>query len=360
MNEITINDLAKDLTFKKMEKGLYRAFKMDFSYVPVREKSLIKLNGASILSTGNVSVMIAPPGSGKSNVVEAAASGALNPECDSLGFMVDSEKTLLVDTERVFNDLRRGLDRIQRRTGLSEEAIMAKLDVFSFIEMDSIQDSKTELEFMITQGGYELIIIDGSADFVLSVNDEQESKSFWKWLISLANKKHFGALLTIHPNPEDPQGKATGHLGSQGQKKAESVFNIFKAVDDKKIREISTHTPHGKVRNAADGLYYTFTWNDNQKMFVSCDAPKRRSGKKDFEDIFKDLFEEKVHYSYAELRIAYMKLTKKSDSTAKRDIKSGKELGTIFENGGLYYFNNNHAEDIPGDTEPGENDQLPF
>src|SRR2546422_381240 len=101
---ISLADLISDLDNKKDENGISRSFRMRFSFTPKKEKTIIKLGGESICSIGNVTMIIAPPGSGKSNVCEAAAAGAINPDCDALGFEVDSEKTLYIDTERVLND----------------------------------------------------------------------------------------------------------------------------------------------------------------------------------------------------------------------------------------------------------------
>ncbi len=342
-----------------------KSFKMDFTYVPVKNHPIISLHGNVVCSVGQVSLFIAPPGTGKSSICEALAAGGINPECDALGFKIDSKNTLYVDTERVLNDLSKGLWNIKNRSGADKEEILNRFDMRSMIFVDTVEICKSELTHLTSTKDFDLVIIDGCADFVTTVNDEQESKSFWRWLISLANKNTFGVVVTIHPNPADKEGKATGHLGSQGQKKAESVFNVFKSTDDKEIRLITTDSMHGKVRNAMDSLTTSFTWSKEESMFVSCDQPVR-AGKigKDIREIFKHIFREIKFFSYKDLTFAYTGDTNKSISTAKRDIRNACDLGVIVVHQGFYWLNGTEEEptmEIEGEEQNIEQEEeLPF
>lgn len=357
MNIISLDQLVDKLGVKKQEQGLKFAKRINLTYIPSKEKPLVKLNGTVICSVGNASLIIAPPGTGKSRVCEAAAAGGANPECDSLGFEVDSAKTLMVDTERVQNDVYRGYKEMKARCGLSFEEMDKRVHMFSFMEAETTEQMKSELEHLVSTGNYELVIIDGSADFVKSVNDEEESKNFWRWLIILANKFGFGMIITIHPNPGEDEGKATGHLGSQGQKKAESVFNVFKSQDDKDIRMLTTESGHGKVRNGGDKLTASFTWSKEEGMFVSCTDPTKKKIKG-----AKDLFsEDKLKYTYKELCTELVRITGKSLATAKRMIKDATELEDIYKNGGFYYLNSNGNAEVQDEIEQEiDEDVVPF
>lgn len=363
INVISLESLASELNKKKDEQRMTRAFKMDFSYVPKKEKGLVKLGDSTICSVGNVWMIIAPPGTGKSNVCEAVASGVVNPECDCLGFSIECEKGLFIDTERVHNDFYRGLLRIKKRCGKPEDEILSKLDAYSFIDIDNVEECWNEFEHIVSVGEYELVILDGSADFVKSVNDEEESKSFWRKLIALANKKGFGVLITIHPNPGDAEGKATGHLGSQGMKKAESVFNVLKSPDDKDVRIITTESNHGKVRNAADKVTTSFRWDKEKAMFVACDTPQKKKKKSDVAD----LFDTKDSYTYNELCRSVMDSFGVSLSTARRKIKDAEDIGDIFKNSGLYWRENGIERENDGlkssdpfDDSFDQDDDIPF
>ncbi len=293
-------------------------------------------------------VLVAPPGTGKSNICEAIASGGANPECDSLGFKINSDKTALIDTERVLNDLYRGLLRVEKRTEMSRDKLEEKVHLYSFVLIDSVEDMRKFFKKIISENEYELIIIDGSADFVKSVNDEEESKSFWRWLISLANKHGFGVIVTIHPNPNDKEGKATGHLGSQAQKKAEAVFNVFQAKDDKQVRIITTEAGSGKVRNAKDQLTTSFKWGTKEGMFISCNVPMQSVVNKDMNYFFKM----RDSYTHKELCEAIIKSTidsKKPEGcdrrTAERRIKDSVDKEMIVLRAGVYVWKDWHQQE---------------
>lgn len=355
MEILSIEHFAKTLSQKKDEQKMARSFKMDFSYVPTNEKPIISLAGNPICSVGNICMIIAPPGTGKSNVCEACAAGAVNPDCDALGFEVNSKRTLFIDTERVLNDLAKGLRRIKNRAEVSEEELMEKLDIRSMIFIDQVLTCKEELAHITSVNKFDLVIIDGSADFVKSVNDEEEVKLFWRWLIALANKNCFGVLLTIHPNPGDEQGKATGHLGSQGQKKAESVFNVFKSPDDKDIRMITSDSAHGKVRNAMDKLSTNFKWDNDKRMFVSCESAVRLRVSS-----VVDMFRSQDFYSFTELCKEFVKKTGKSLSTAKRNINDSLEIGDIVCYQGLYWLPGTQTDEIGHGGVVEEDEEMPF
>ncbi len=313
----------------KDQNAASRPLKMTNKYVPTKEKSLVKIGGVTICSVGNISVWIAPPASGKSNLVEAAGAGTVNPACDCMGLTINSDRTLSIDTERVHNDLYQGLKRIQKRSGRTYEEILEKLDLYSFLTLDTTEDMKRELKALIEEGGYELLILDGVGDFVKSVNDEEESRAFWRWLISIINKHHMGCIVTIHPNPDDKEGKATGHLGSQGMKKAESVFNLFKSADHNDIRILTTESGHGKVRNGFDKLKTSFKWDSDKGYFISADGVTHE---KTIIKTLLDLFEVKRFYTYKDLKSAYIYTYKIGQSTKfERELKDAKSLDRLIE-----------------------------
>lgn len=313
---------------KEVETDTSLPFEMTKSYVPVAEKSLIKINGHSICSIGNFTLCVAGPGSGKSQMSEAVIAGTVNPNCDCMGLEIDSKKTLYIDTERVLNDLHKGLLRIYERADCTEAEFNVRAKVYSFITIDSVDAMWIQFKKLIIGSGYELVVMDGVADFVKSVNDEEEGKSFWKKFISLMNKENFGAFTTMHPNMDDVEGKATGHLGAQAMKKAESVFNIIKNKDNVNARLFTSKLKHGKVRNATGDIEITFEFNSLLKRFVSSDGGYIKE-----EPIKKliDLFRVRNSYTRKELIETFVDVYNLgSDSTFKRQLKYYKdEVGRI-------------------------------
>lgn len=76
------------------------------------------------------------------------------------------------------------------------------------------------------QGGVLAVIIDGGADLLHSVNDEAESNAMVARLVSTAGQIEAPVIVVIHEN--HGAEKARGHLGSQLERKAESVIRMEK------------------------------------------------------------------------------------------------------------------------------------
>ena len=79
-------------------------------------------------------------------------------------------------------------------------------------------------------GGVHSIWIDGVADVVQSPNDEAESFAFVRWLQNMAIARACPIIGVLHLNP-GPTGKSRGHLGSELNRKAETVLRLKKADD---------------------------------------------------------------------------------------------------------------------------------
>ncbi len=256
------------------------SFEMDMQYQASEELTILTLNGEAVLTNGNLMTLVAPPGVGKSNIMEAICANGMHREADAFGFKVNLKShlgILLIDTERTKNDIHRGYKRIYHRAKTFENSDQLegfrykKCRVHSYKVLDDVPKCIEHLEYHIASGLYQLILIDQVADFLRSVNKEEESKAFVRQLEIWATKYDIGILCTIHPNPKDITYKPTGHLGSALLKKSETVMACFKADADRNVRLITTDFEHGKVRNAYDVLESAFEWNNELKMFVSSD-----------------------------------------------------------------------------------------
>lgn len=72
--------------------------------------------------------------------------------------------------------------------------------------------------------GIHLIVIDGIADFISDVNETIEANAIVKFFEDLAIKFNCPIITIVHTNPGSD--KERGHLGSQCQRKSESVLSI--------------------------------------------------------------------------------------------------------------------------------------
>jgi hypothetical protein len=114
------------------------------------------------------------------------------------------------------------------------------------------------------RGGVYAIVIDGTADLVVDVNDAAECNAFVAELHALAIECGCPIINIVHENPGQDGGKMRGHLGSQLERKAESNIRL------RKVEEVTTIFSE-KMRKAPilekDGP--RFYWSDAAGMHVS-------------------------------------------------------------------------------------------
>lgn len=233
---------------------------------PEKKPPILSLNNVSLLTAGNVAVLVAPIGLGKSSVCEAILSKVINPECDGLGFSINGiDKALFIDCERTLEDTWDGYARMLRRAGMltTDKIMISNLRLAS-----EVTERKTIIEELIQEFNPSLIVIDGAGDLVKNTNDIEETPQLKSWLRRLAHNYNLTILTTIHPNPStNNDNKLRGHLGTALMHEAEAIFTIKKAGLD---RIITTDFTHGKNRNSGNASG-SFGFCEVADMFITKD-----------------------------------------------------------------------------------------
>ena len=167
-------------------------------------------------------------------------------------------------------------------------------------------------------------MIDGVADFIASVNDEADSNGIVHFFSQLAIEYNTLIVLVIHLNPGSD--KERGHLGSQLQRKAETILAVRKDgdlsyIDSKDSRIINRDSiPAIQFKYDKEKHYHVYAGvRITDKNLNSMDRYKQIT-----EQVFDGSF---IGYSEAISKIA--NLTNKSIPTAKRMIKDLTELELI-------------------------------
>jgi hypothetical protein len=111
--------------------------------------------------------------------------------------------------------------------------------------------------------GIHLIVIDGIADYIKDVNDPEQSNAIIKYFESLAMKYGTPIIAIVHTNPGTD--KERGHLGSQIQRKCESLLMI------KQEGDISFIVPK-HLRSAGKGKIQQiqFMYDEEKGYHVGC------------------------------------------------------------------------------------------
>jgi len=326
------------------------------------EDLLMTFNGNIFLTTGNISGMVAPPGTGKSNVCEAIVAACVaskfKKNIDSLGFGADiwGKEVLFIDTERSKNDSIKGWRRLRARCeSIGNEKEMLAPDgsirgVYyeNFKKIAHKNDRRTKLEALLSSMRFKIAIIDGIADFVSGVNDEEGSVEFLGWLCAMADKFQLGIFITIHDNPSIGKTKPRGHLGSEFYRKAEGMLLLAKVPNGvEEQRKLTTNFEFGKMRNASNSNELHFTWDTEKGMFLTLaeqphiSAPVSETAKKigkseetvlEMLNEFIDIYDNSGGYTMLEIDLKN-RLSKKNYSRSKiySRIKTMKDTGYLIE-----------------------------
>lgn len=242
---------------------------------PANEVPLLTLNRVPILSRGNISMITAFAGSGKSSIVEAACASLLKPDSDTLGLKFETTlRVVMIDTERSHSDTHRAWRRLMRRSGIEHgEPVPESIEWYNIRGVQTIKERLKHLEEIISTAP-DVIIIDGIGDYLLDPNDSEECVKLVNALCAFVHNNSAGILLTLHTNPGVNTTKARGVIGSELWRKCQFV-GIIQKLDDG-VRCLTSEYDLGKNRSGSDTLTVSFKWDDNLKMHVTVPTPEAK------------------------------------------------------------------------------------
>lgn len=248
------------------------------------------LAGKPIATPGNLTTLISRAKTGKTATLGAATAAiitastqtqALKP--DNLGFTASNPEgnaVIVIDTEQspfdAYTCYKRSLDRS------GEQGDPKWLYHYSLVGMSPVQLQQA-LDGAIRSAlkeckGIFAIILDGCADFVNSVNDEEECNTFVNWLRERTVNYDCPAICVIHSNEGVKTGDdGRGHLGKQLTRKAESNLLLKKDGD---TTTITSEKQRKAPITVKDGI--AFRWSDELSRHVSCvtgEIDERSSGR---------------------------------------------------------------------------------
>lgn len=253
--------------------------RFNHAVLPIEPTARFLINGHAVCTPGNLTNIIAQAKSGKTAVIGAAIAAVIcgengTPERDTLGITATapgSKRLLHFDTEQSLFDHDQLVRRAMRRAGASHAPPW--LDSYGcagFSAAELRQSLTRAMKDAHAHGGVFAVILDGTADLVIDVNDAAECNAFVAELHALAIEHDCPIINVVHENPGQDGGKMRGHLGSQLERKAESNLRLRKA------EEVTTIFSE-KMRKAPilekDGP--RFRWSDDAGMHTSCETSGR-------------------------------------------------------------------------------------
>ena len=234
--------------FKKLLDQIYadtlsllQSFEVRLDRKPRVPEPVVGIEDITIGSSGNILALTGPEGSGKSNYLAGLLAGTLapadGPGFDTLGTQVspnhDGRAVLLYDTEQSDAQLYRNLEGIARRAGLRRFDDWFK--AYALVGMqrkDRLQSIFQSMDRLYYEhGGIHLVVIDGVADLVDGVNDEESAVALIDELFRLAGIYQTCIVCVLHLSPSGY--KLRGHLGSEISRKASGILSIEKESGSK-------------------------------------------------------------------------------------------------------------------------------
>lgn len=307
---------------------------------------VIKIGEATISTEESLTTISGGVKSGKSALCSVLLAGALVDESEHYdGFEsvyikpnVNNHAVIHVDTEQPLHKQFKNVKHaILDRVGLSTEPdFFLSYNIRHMNIREKIDFVKDLFEFAMERfGGIHIVVIDGIADFIHSVNDEIECNELVDNFEKLSIKYKAPILCILHLNPGT--NKERGHLGSQLQRKSESVLVVTKA------KEIVYCEP--KVLRNADItdvpiIGYAYDKDKHRHCFTGYAEKDDYDirNKIDYEGIAEEAFTKNpIPYNEAVANIE--RITGKANSTAKRYIAEMVSKGIITKNGKSYTLN---------------------
>lgn len=296
---------------------------------------IVSIGDNTIITESNLCVISGQPKEGKSSFVYYIISQAILPffgiinnitwEEVTVARNVDNKAVIHIDTEQaIHNHVNAYKNIICKLSGLDKPP-----DYFHSYNLrgEEIKECKNvigSLAFACNQkyNGIHLIVIDGIADLLKNVNDEEESNLLVHSLEKLARNYKCPIIVIIHTNPGST--KQRGHLGSQLQRKAESVLLVKKEGD-------KSYVEPQFLRNASNNNVplVQFTFDKTKGYHTYAGIRELRDVKQEKEDDYKDIaeaiFSEKV-LTNKEAINAIVNFTGKKDRTAQNYLTKMVEL----------------------------------
>ncbi|MDR2674711.1 MAG: AAA family ATPase [Opitutaceae bacterium] len=304
--------------------------------------------GCPFVTAGNLAAIFAQSGVGKTAVVGAilaavfhaaarqtagAAPGA-EPDCLSFAALPppDAARVFHFDTEQDPADADAVIRRAVKRAEIPAAPSFLDSYALAGFSAPDLNLSLKSIAGQIPAGKLHLVILDGGADFLASVNDEAECNAFIAGLHAFAIARQCAIVIVCHNNAGSDNPKGRGHLGSQLERKCETVLQLIRDKDNPDTTQITAI----KTRHATPSAIPRFSWNNDAEMHLTFGTPTRaeiRAEKliSEYAPIVRDAFNSTGEdlLNYSELVAALCTVSGKTKNTISKKITPLQTAGII-------------------------------
>jgi hypothetical protein len=290
---------------------------------PPEATALLKLSGRTIATRGNLVAMSGQAKSGKSHGLAAIIASSLGGEGDFLGFEAPNEAgagMIYLDCEQSREDFHKLMATAMRRASVHQLP-----DWFNAYHLTGWEPRNiwNAIEYLTTEasalyGGMHMLLIDGYADLLNDPNDAEESFGLVRRLMALAERIDCAIAGVLHQNAGGDSLKMRGHLGSQIERKCQTVVT-FKRSED----AIVAFTSQSRGAPIFEDQGSRFAWSEEDKMFVSLESKaqvKQDSKARELIELANAAIRADGSVPYADLIPRIMELCAVKESMAKKRI----------------------------------------
>lgn len=227
------------------------------------EECVFIVGGVGCMPLGDLSAVKAEPKNGKTTAIKKIVATVLKGDLGQLSSDLRNPLIMWVDTEQKTSDAKLIIEDVKKMTGLSYKFLDKHLMVFALRKIDCTSMLE-QLKAAIKGFQPHVVVIDGIAEFVNSVNDEVEAKKLIHNLMVSSETYHCAIICVLHENRSGNRDMK-GHLGAHLTQKVAVVVGCKKSGDTITVRcTDSRHqsTPEWSIRfdeqgNIVDADDYT-------------------------------------------------------------------------------------------------------
>ncbi|MBL7739364.1 MAG: AAA family ATPase [Chitinophagaceae bacterium] len=296
----------------------------------------ITIAGAAIAAPGNITGISAASKAGKTSVAGVILAGAISKTGEVDGFNEiqvlpnpEGRAVIHFDTEQSAADQQHLFNTTLRRAGFDSTPdyyYSYNIRQLTLENYQPVTDSVCKLTSEKHKGTH-LIVIDGGADYLASVNDEEKAYSIVQYFIHLSIKYDCPVIIIVHLNPGSD--KERGHFGSEVQRKCYGLLSVTKEGD------ISTLQPK-IMRKAGNGEIplISFAYAKEKGYHQQVDAPNEGDNKAlkertRLKAIADKVFAPPSSYCHKDAISRIMQETNRGQSTAKTMLSNMDGFGYI-------------------------------
>jgi len=309
---------------------------------------VICIAGAKYGLKGMISALTGPPKSGKTTVIGFMLATTLthitsaNESLNIRSTLAGHRDVVYLDFEQHVSSTQDLHDKVLRYAGLTR--CPDNLHILSLLEL-TIEQRLQAVRTTFAELDLHLLIIDGLADLLPGVNDEEKSNALIEELSLLASRHNTCLIVVVHENKGG--GTVRGHLGSQIMRKCAGLIAV------RKDRVHKVHSIESQMIRIGDDFEdVCFRYSEEHNRMVLLDplsteehkerVAQKKVGKDNDPQYLSGLMNASFHgrssITRAELIAAIRKLDKDagSDKTALRRIKGAQSLGLLDNDGDAY------------------------